>query len=189
MSDIILGQNPDHDAQRDALHVAVAPVVARMELKPGDRVNEAGELSTHPVGIVDPFLEQPVKFGETFWLCLFPQTVTGMRHHWLHPSFPNPSFPNPSFPFTEEESTAWLKEFAKERDLNYSEMILAATHKHVDSFPLKDSAGLSTYNDGKHLHFSGSDAYGEIPTEFWDHIENLTGKPCTMRAKYFSCSC
>jgi hypothetical protein len=28
-----------------------------------------------------------------------------------------------------------------------------------------------------------------IPYEMWDHIENVTGKKCIWRPKYFSCSC
>ena len=44
-------------------------------------------------------------------------------------------------------------------------------------------------NDGEYLHFDGRDAHGVIPPEFWDHVENYTGKPCPLRATYFSCSC
>ena len=90
----MLGKKPDASEQRDAIHVAIIPQLAGMKLYPGDRVK------VHPTdpravraddgggeGIVDPFLYGPVHEGETFWLVLHPETVTGMRHHWSHPLF------------------------------------------------------------------------------------------------------
>ncbi len=79
--------------QRDAIHVAVAPVVANSELKPGQRVGFVREGSNlvgpgvEAIGIVDPFLSTGPRKNQEFWLFLFPETVTGMRHHWKHPAF------------------------------------------------------------------------------------------------------
>jgi hypothetical protein len=44
------------------------------------------------IGIVDPFLDQPVRPGEEFWVFVYPNTITGMRHYWQHPAFANPHF-------------------------------------------------------------------------------------------------
>ena len=35
------------------------------------------------------------------------------------------------------------------------------------------------------------DAHGDIPEEFWGHVENVLGRkiPARRRAKYFTCSC
>src|SRR5688500_18854715 len=72
---------------RDAIHIAVAPATAAERLQPGQHVGFVVAGSTalvgsdaEPyVGIVDPFLMAPVEEGQRFWLCLYPQTVTGMR--------------------------------------------------------------------------------------------------------------
>lgn len=77
-------------AFRDAIHVAIAPANAMETLLPGQHVAyrygdayAEGEF----VGIVDPFLREPVKKGEAFWLFLYPNTVTSLRHAWTHPAF------------------------------------------------------------------------------------------------------
>jgi hypothetical protein len=86
-----LGQTPDAEARRDAVHVAVAPVVAGQTLLPGVTVglDVDGEAvrSADPIGIVDPFRTDAVEPGERFWLLLFPNTITGLRHSWTHPAF------------------------------------------------------------------------------------------------------
>lgn len=91
MSETKLGQLIDGTARRDAVHVAIAPVQAAERMTPGQRcgVRFDGCAWTRAkiIGIVDPFLTEPVEEGQWFYLCLFPGTVTGMRHHWSHPSF------------------------------------------------------------------------------------------------------
>ncbi|MFO0998975.1 MAG: TIGR02996 domain-containing protein [Planctomycetaceae bacterium] len=83
-----------NDRQRDAIHIALAPVEAAANLSPGQHVgfpypndrNRVGP-TDETIGIVDPFLTQMVKPGERFWLFLYPNTVTGLRHIWSHPAF------------------------------------------------------------------------------------------------------
>lgn len=83
----------DSNARRDCIHIAVAPVVAAHSLPPGLQVGltekgEAANLGTEKaIGIVDPFLTKWVEKGETFWLVLYPNTITSLRHVWQHPSF------------------------------------------------------------------------------------------------------
>ena len=84
--------------KRDAIHLAVEPVVAGQSLRPGEHVNlgrRAGGDAVawlaapgHGVGIVDPFLLKPISQGERFWLIVYPRQITSLRHVWSHPSFP-----------------------------------------------------------------------------------------------------
>ena len=89
--DVNLGHEPTSEHQRDAIHVAVVPVVASARLYPGQRVAVTGKGEAGPgpdhVGIVDPFLETVVEERVRFWLYLFPNSISGMRHHWQHPKF------------------------------------------------------------------------------------------------------
>lgn len=98
-----LGQEPAADARRDAVHVAVAPIRARHQLQPGDHVGLATDKQgrtrafyvpvsdsramEEAVGIVDPFRTGPVEEEGLFWLFLYPNTVTSLRHVWTHPAF------------------------------------------------------------------------------------------------------
>jgi hypothetical protein len=82
------------EAGRDAVHVAIAPTTAPCDLRPGQHVDRHGNPEgpgVVPVGIVDPFLREPVQAGQKFWLFLYPNTVTSLRHEWTHPAFPTTS--------------------------------------------------------------------------------------------------
>jgi hypothetical protein len=93
MNEVKLGEIITGDARRDCVHVAVAPVVATVRMPPGcpvglDEVGNAEISETrHCVGIVDPYLTEDVLPGQRFWLCLYPGTVTSLRHQWTHPAF------------------------------------------------------------------------------------------------------
>lgn len=87
---------PDEVAHRDAVHVAVVPLVAACMLSPGHHFrltpdNQA--VHCYPdtlgaVGVVDPFLRAPlVLVGQRFWGFIYPGTVTSLRHAWSHPAF------------------------------------------------------------------------------------------------------
>ncbi|MCA9067276.1 MAG: hypothetical protein KDA84_00025 [Planctomycetaceae bacterium] len=83
----------DGETRRDAIHIAVAPVTAVCDLEPGQDIGfvrgnrESVGPCENPIGIVDPFLKDTIKAGQRFWLFLYPNTVTGMRHFWKHPAF------------------------------------------------------------------------------------------------------
>lgn len=94
---ISLGTRPEPGAQRDAVHVAIIPLVALRVMRPGERLAN---------GIVDPFLTEPVQPGERYYLVLYPNTVTGMTHHWEHPAFP--AEPQPA-PKRRSEADVWAE--------------------------------------------------------------------------------
>ena len=86
-----MGQLISAEAERDAIHIALAPVRAMVTLAPGthvraDGTDKGGDLPL--VGIVDPFLRSAVQPGQWFWLFLYPNTITGLSHVWSHPAFP-----------------------------------------------------------------------------------------------------
>lgn len=90
---------PEH---RDAIHLAVEPVIAGCDLQVGQRIgvhngvaypvgwSDDSDTITIPYhGIVDPFLPAKVKSGESFWFVMAPRMVTSLRHVWSHPEFPD----------------------------------------------------------------------------------------------------
>lgn len=186
MSDVQLGSLISGEQHRDAIHIAVIPVTASKYLQPGKRVsidrNGVAMPDDSGIGIVDPFLQYGPDKGEQFWLVLMPNTVTGMRHHWSHPAFDVvPDAP------TKEESEAWLRKYISKADCpDYDTVIAAATGMRIDGV---DGYGEAYHVCDEYLHFDGRDAHGQIPVEFWDHVENVTGRKCPERPQYWSCSC
>ena len=181
MSDPLLGQFPNPYAQRDAVHVAIIPVVASSNLSPGERigVTEDGGVfysyagADKPIGIVDPFLPRSVKHGERFYLCLFPGTVYGMRHHWLHPQFQSKAEPNDD---KKEMARLVIKKCADEAGISLDEIIRAA----------------NDYLDNSKYLCEGSRWCGHwINESFWDAFELFTGRnvPSDDRGSFFSCWC
>ncbi|MFO0822607.1 MAG: hypothetical protein U0792_05710 [Gemmataceae bacterium] len=59
-----------------------------------------------PVGIVDPFLREAVRPGQRFWLFMYPNTVTTLRHEWTHPAYATTST---------QEVNATIKEYLEQR--------------------------------------------------------------------------
>ena len=81
----IIGPNE----KRDAIHLAVEPVIAQEILYPGQNVGADGT-TNNPVGIVDPFLKvSKVYPGQRFWLVIYPRQINSLRHVWSHPAFPD----------------------------------------------------------------------------------------------------
>jgi len=84
----------DGERRRDAIHIAIAPVTAAESLDPGQDVGFWPHNQTESVasvedciGIVDPYLTEPIRKGDRFYLFLYPNTVTSLRHIWTHPAY------------------------------------------------------------------------------------------------------
>lgn len=176
MNDLKLGQIIEEERQRDAIHVAIAPVVAGEKLSPGDHVGflpdgRFGE-SKDPVGVVDPFLKKTVKPGQSFWLFLYPGTITALRHEWTHPAFGkfHPAMP---------ESEKWIREYADSdacAHLGYAELMSAA-----EMF----------VKYGEYLCHGGRFEGMRVSDEFWKHYQIVTGEavPEAKQGSIFTCSC
>lgn len=94
MADVELGQIIKiSTVKRDAVHVAVMPLFADAELKPGQRITiDDPQQYAIPAfagddgdAIVDPFLMREVHPGERFWAFMLPGSVHNLRHNWTHP--------------------------------------------------------------------------------------------------------
>lgn len=190
-----LGTLIDETAARDAIHLAVEPMIAGETLTPGadvfvrnGKAYYLGEGEDSPAGIVDPFLSlcsgvDLVPPGAHFWLILMPRTITSLRHVWEHPDFPaSAGAPEPKAALTDKEaSERWLRDFVARSDCPSYEAVIATAI----------GEGARQWSEGEYLHFEGVDAHGEIPPEFWDHVEIVTGRtiPQGSRASWFSCGC
>lgn len=167
-----LGTIINDKAGRDAIHLAVNPTQAKEVLMPGESVGVDGTSNKPWVGIVDPFLKSGVAPGEWFWLIIYPRQITSLRHVWEHPSFP-PAAPAVSTD-VRAASLAWLRTFAIQHDNFPVDYLIDVAVNHN--------------TDGDALCFA-EDICGEIPEEFYDHVEVVSGHRITNRPKYFSCAC
>ena len=173
MDNLQIGKIINGQQNRDAVHMAIAPVVAGEWLKPGQRVglcNEAAVLTgVEHIGIVDPFLTGEVEEGARFWLFLFPGSITSLRHNWTHPAFPD------SEPLVGLEAAKdWLRSFALNvADVTYEDLI-EGTAQFLDP----DFHAPTRWGSGF-----------EVPSEFWIYYQVVTGKKFAVKPEFFHCSC
>ncbi len=168
--------------QRDAVHIAVVPVMAMQQLSPGDHVGvspdgKAAHAAYSPhVGIVDPFLRGTVRPEQTFWLCLYQGQVTTLRHEWTHPAFPN----------VRHDDTASVKA-ARDRMTTFAseceqtlEDFLENLKRAVEDEKTTGWGSVSTGNN------QGVEPYAG----FWNDFQDLTGVKLDREPEIgFSCSC
>lgn len=180
MSDVVLGVLPTGQSERDAIHVAVIPMIAAEMLRPGQRIGLVGDGIAGPsgtiTGIVDPYLTDVIPKGAAFWMCLLPGTVTGMRHHWIHPDFNGPVSPVIGDKATSEQ---WLRQYAK----------------RVNSYDEGDKGFTRLIHglESRELFFHGSDLHGRYDLddeeELRIHAEIYLGHQIDFDRFEYSCSC
>jgi hypothetical protein len=170
METIKLGELVPADApDRDAIHIAVKRMVAVSRMKPGQRLAN---------GLVDPYLQKDVMPGESYWLCLFPQTITSLFHVWHHSAFPlqgeHPAVGKMA------ESEKWLREYAirwncyeKDGEKAYQDLIENLKAGHLSRYG-SGCYCLEDVNDADQLRF---------------HAERLLGIRVNWDNFSFSCSC
>ena len=169
----LIGKILKPDTGRDAVHIAVAPMVAAYRLRVGQAVviredGTAGAASgSRGVGIVDPFLTQDPDKGETFYVFLYPGTITSLRHEWEHPDFKRK--PKVKAEDPKNKSRLWIEAFAQRIGRSYDELMEGAAQQSL---------------------YWGEDDYPSFEMAFWDHWEVVTGKTRPPGADdFFRCAC
>lgn len=176
MSDITLGQLITTPQQRDAIHIAVAPVIAAEAMEPGQHIqlNHEGKACSgkEPIGIVDPLLRTDVMPGEQFWLWLYPKTVTNLRHDWSHPVMDK-------VVAGKAEAEKRLRAFAARYEADFDEVVSGAA---------ESGGGFTTSG----ITIQGWDELDDGGAEFWKQLEIFTGRKFSKKHRedtYISCTC
>lgn len=188
-----LGTIIDETQKRDAIHLAVEPVIAGQDLWPAADIRiidgkafRAQRADAH--GIVDPFLSGHVTEGSRFWFVMYPRMVHSLRHVWTHPAFPDEAGTPAPAPKTDDKaaSETWLRDWCTQNDVPGYEPVMAV----ITSGKWGDGDSYGRIEDG-YIYFNGVDAHASIPDEFWNHVEIVTGRKFAPdeRAESFSCSC
>lgn len=192
-----LGTILDDKQRRDAIHLAVEPVEAGCDMNPGQHISVicgVAWLSTgaDALGIVDPFLRRPVLKGERFWFVMYPRVVCSLRHVWSHPAFPDEAGVVPKVDAasasSRQQSEQWLRDFCDRNDCpDYDTVMKVIEH---GSWQVGDPEFYGkSYIDDDEFCFIGRDVNGEIPSEFWDHVQIVLGREISKKPQRFSCSC
>ena len=189
----LIGKLLPEGAGRDAVHIAVLPVVAAETLAAGKcvsiKIKDGEYVASFPlkgewiVGIVDPYLNQLVRRGQRCFVFLYPQTITSLRHQWVHPEVPEieeyeKGIALKVYNQLVKEHEEWLRRFAEKWQIDYDEMIEAA------------KVG-GTWFLGTDMHSADDFDEGELD-EFWGHLEKLTGKRFDREHRErmdYSCAC
>jgi len=168
----------DTNAKRDAIHCAIIPISAPQTLYPGEHIDQNGiPGGDNNIGIVNPFLKEPVEEGELCYLFVYPNTVTSLRHEWTHPAFDDVTIQehDPEDVRLAKEQIDYLAE-----NLNWSyDQLMAAAKKWID-IKYYTYENTETYKN----------EYWGRQEEFWRNYEIVTGtKVSDHSASFFTCSC
>lgn len=171
---------------RDAIHIAVAPVIADEQLNAGEHIGLTGEDDKasrwvdNPIGVVDPFLTEIVEKGQRFYMFLYPNTITNLAHRWEHPSFKEvkdvPIASKVDEKERRDDSEQWLRNYAESIDTGYNALISAA-NEFLDN--------------GQYFSEGGKFESVSTHPEFWEHFEIVTKREVKEhdRESFFSCAC
>lgn len=180
MSNLNLGKIIEGNQQRDAVHIAVAPVVAAHQLIAGRHValDERGQASEHtgadPIGVIDPFLTRGVEKGQKCWLFLYPNTITSLRHEWIHPAFS----PEEKAVVDKVASEKWVEAYAQHH----------CPYDELNAY----SSFMARVRDGE-IFYHGSDLHGlyelDDAEELFGHLSVILGRPVNGESFEYSCSC
>lgn len=187
---------------RDAVHVAVAPMIAACLLGPGDHVgiNAEGKADdkARAIGIVDPFLTVNVEAGQRFFVFLYPNSITSLTHRWSHPAFPEQSDTRAvlvnglALSFSPSEAEDELRRMCESWEGPDYDQLMEALRGEGSGSTTDEYGDIYGFSIGdEYLSMYGTDAHGSIPDHrrFWDLAEIVVGRRLDNRPQYFSCSC
>lgn len=169
--------------KRDAIHLAVLPVMAGARLRPGQEIALTDGLAMPQAGgilIVDPFLREPAMPGERFWAVLKPRLVASLRHVWTHPDFPSEEVEpraSGSFDLEKAKARAVIEHIAEQCNVDSADDLIWGAKAYI--------------NRGEYMCDGGRWEGVRLPDEFWPAFETYTGRkvPNDDRGSFFSCSC
>lgn len=178
MSEAKLGSLIRSDALRDAVHVAILPVISTEMIPPASKLRlvdgsytEVRKCLEHekPHGIADPFLDCNAFPGDRLWMCLYPSTIIGMRHMWHHPRIPDET---PAAPAGVPDE---IRQMAEHMNITVAQML-----KIADDYALTGD-----------LHYNGSDeCYNDVSWDgFWLAWQQYRGRALSVGGAPFRCSC
>jgi hypothetical protein len=183
MNEPKLGELIVGDVGRDAIHIAIAPVIANTNLDPGEHIGfvpgdkeKVTSTCDTKIGVVDPFLKQKVVKGQRFYIFLYPKTITSLRHEWVHPAFD-------ALQAGKDESEAWLRRYAMKHNIYTVEEDgeNAAFEQLMEDLKCGD------------LLFRGTDLHGLWELDDADnlrhHAERYLGIRIVWENFTFSCTC
>ncbi len=175
-----LGELAPEGAGRDAVHIAVLPIMAGENLGPGDKVRildgRAFGWSTGEgyVGVVDPYLDQIVGTGQTFFLFVRPRTITGLRHVWTHPDFPEEVSSSPSGVRGYSNAMRVVTDAAHQLEMDPSALIREAEQAIRVGAPI----------------YLGTETCYLDAGLVWDALEHVLGRQHPdPEMRYFRCAC
>ncbi len=180
MDKLKLGQLITEPQERDAIHMAVAPVTVAHRTAAGRHVGidpdgKASEYVNPYVGIIDPFLSEAVPFGGRCWLVLYPGTIAGLRHEWDHPAFKAGTISHKAHATKSHE---WIAEHAATLGLT-ADVLMENAETWLEGEDYTVQRGSERWRD----NFN--------PLEFWHHYEVVTGNvvPADKKQSFYCCSC
>jgi hypothetical protein len=183
-----IGTLLDGTEQRDAIHIAVMPVIsADRWIGPGDKLrlvfgttNQVIKVregdDEKGIGVADPFLNEEINKGDKFWMFMYPNSITGLRHQWVHPEVDTEMAPL-------SDPERWIRGFADKWNFDYNELIEQATAEPREW-------GNYAVAMGQNLHSAGE--LGEDHDLFWKNLTLLTKQAYSREhiEKFgWSCSC
>lgn len=220
MSDTEVGKILPSAQPRDAIHVAVASVISDERLYPGEHIGLIQGTPHHvsarvtTLGIVDPFLTHAVLPGEWFWMYLYPRTITGLKHSWAHPAFPEDPAPDGTLKsfgaalvanLSANMAASWDRPLDSPANASPEQAFVAslgksdASYRWLCNYANQIDVRIDTLlvaaqewlDDGEYF-VQGGDLDGvSTSNAFWDHFQNYTGVkvPAGKAENFFSCSC